>query len=58
LALVSVTGVTRAEVFLEGHEAHVEYDAAKCSVEALIAAVANAKDPGMPAVFRAALKKE
>lgn len=52
-----MTGVTRVEVRFEEHEAHVEYDASRCTVASLLAAVANAADPRMPAVLRAAVKK-
>ena len=56
-ALLSVKGVARALVTWEGHEAFVEYDPAQCSVAALIAAVANAKDPAVPMQFGATVKK-
>ena len=56
-ALLSVKGVARAVVTWEGHEAVVEYDPAQCSVDALIAAVANVKDPAMPMTFGATVKK-
>jgi copper chaperone CopZ len=56
-ALLSVKGVTRARVLLEGHEAQVEYDPAQCRVDDLIAAVAKAKDPAMPVYFSASVKK-
>ena len=57
-ALLSVKGVSRANVQLEGHEAHVEYDPRVCKVEDLIAAVAAANDPTMPAVhFNASVKR-
>jgi copper chaperone CopZ len=56
-ALLSVKGVRRAQVLLEGHAAHVEYDPAQCSVENLIAAVAQAKAPAMPMQFSATVKK-
>jgi copper chaperone CopZ len=52
-----VKGVRRAQVLLEGHAAHVEYDPAQCSVENLIAAVAQAKAPAMPMQFSATVKK-
>jgi copper chaperone CopZ len=57
-ALLSVKGVSRADVQFEGHEAHVDYDPRVCQVEDLIAAVATAKDPTMPMVhFNASVKK-
>ena len=56
-ALAAVKGVGRAGVVFERHEAYVEYDPTQCSVEMLLAAVAAAKDPNMPVVFRAAVKK-
>lgn len=56
-ALAAVKGVGRAEVVFERHEAYVEYDLTKCTVEMLLSAVAAAKDPNMPVVFRAAVKK-
>ncbi len=56
-ALLSVKGVTRAHVQLEGHEARVEYDPAQCRVDDLIAAVAKVKDPAMPMQFSATVKK-
>ena len=45
-ALLSVKGVTRAQVKLEGHEAIVTYDPAVAKIEAMIAAVAEAEGPG------------
>jgi copper chaperone CopZ len=56
-ALASVKGVRRADVFLENHEASVEYDATQCGVETLIAAVVSVKVPGMPTSFSAAVKE-
>ncbi len=44
-ALLSVKGVTRAQVRLEGHEAVVTYNPARAKVEAMIAAVAAAQGP-------------
>jgi hypothetical protein len=41
----------------ERHEAQVDYDAARCSVADLIAAVSRAADPAMPVPFAATLKK-
>ena len=56
-ALLSVKGVSRANVQFEGHEAQVEYDPAQCRVEDLILAVAKIKDPAMPVQFRASVKQ-
>ena len=44
-ALLSVKGVTRAQVKLEGHEAIVTYDPAVAKIEAMIAAVSEAEGP-------------
>lgn len=44
-ALLSVKGVTRARVTLEGHEALVTYDATQAKVEDLIKVVATAVGP-------------
>ena len=44
-ALLSVKGVTRADVSLEGHEAVVTYDTRAASVDDLINAVANVEGP-------------
>ena len=58
-ALLSVKGVSRADVQLEGHQAHVEYDPRVCKIEELIAAVATAKDATMPMVrFNASVKNK
>jgi copper chaperone CopZ len=56
-ALAAVNGVVRADVFFEGHEAVIEYDASRCTVDDLIAAVGGVKDPTMPVTFRAEVKK-
>lgn len=57
-ALLSVKGVLRATVQLEGHVAQVEFDPLQCKTEDLIAAVGGAKDPTMPmAHFTASVKK-
>ena len=57
-ALAAVKGVTRLTVSFERHEAHVEYDAARCGVADLLAAVGRIKDPTMPTTFSAMVKKE
>lgn len=44
-ALLSVNGVTRAQVSLEKHEAVVSYDPARAKVELMIEAVAEAEGP-------------
>ena len=44
-ALLSVKGVTRAQVRLERYEALVTYNPAVAKVEAMIAAVAEAEHP-------------
>jgi copper chaperone CopZ len=56
-ALLSIKGVQRADVMFEGHEARVEYDPTQCTVNDLLRAVANAKDPTMPVQFGATVKK-
>jgi copper chaperone CopZ len=56
-ALLSVRGVQRADVLFERHEAVVEYDPTQCTVNDLVSAVANAKDPTMPVRFAATVKK-
>jgi hypothetical protein len=58
-ALVGVKGVDRAQVTLEGHVAFVEYDPAhtECTIDTLIAAVANVKDTAVPMTFGATVKK-
>ena len=44
-ALLSVKGVSRAQVRLEGHQAVVTYDPARAKVADMIAAVATAEGP-------------
>jgi copper chaperone CopZ len=44
-ALLSVKGVTRAQVKLEGHEAIVTYDPAQAKIEDMIKAVGEAEGP-------------
>ena len=44
-ALLSVKGVTRAQVRLEQYEALVTYDPAVATIEAMIAAVGKAEHP-------------
>lgn len=55
-ALLSVKGVTRARVTLEGYEALVTYDSAQATVEDLIKAVATAEGPMGPNQYSAAVK--
>ena len=57
-ALLSVKGVTRAQVRLEGHEAIVTYDPAQATVEAMIKAVGAAEGPDGPNQYTATVKKE
>ena len=57
-ALLSVKGVTRAQVKLEGHEAIVTYDPAVAKIEAMIAAVGEAEGPGEgKGQYKATVKK-
>jgi copper chaperone CopZ len=44
-ALLSVKGVTRAQVRLEGYEALVSYDPELATIEAMIEAVGEAEHP-------------
>jgi len=44
-ALLSVKGVTRAQVKLEGYEAVVTYDPAQAKIEDMITAVGQAEGP-------------
>ena len=44
-ALLSVKGVTRARVKLEGYEAVVTYDPAQAKIEDMIKAVGQAEGP-------------
>ena len=57
-ALLSVKGVTRAQVRLEQHEAIVTYDASQATVEQMIKAVAAAEGPAGPNQYTATVKKE
>lgn len=57
-ALLSVKGVTRAQIKLEGWEAIVTYDPAKAKVEDMIKAVAEADGPPGPRPYKATVKKE
>jgi len=56
-ALLSVKGVTRAQVTLENHEAIVTFDPAEAKVEDLIKAVAAAEGPDGPGQYTAKVKK-
>lgn len=56
-ALLSVKGVTRAQVRLEGHEAIVTYDPAQAKVEEMIKAVSEAQGP-IGQEYSATVKKE
>ena len=57
-ALLSVKGVTRAQVRLEEHEAIVTYDPAVAKIEAMIAAVGEAEGPGEgKGQYKATVKK-
>lgn len=56
-ALLSVKGVTRAQVRLEEHEAVVTYDPSQATVEQMITAVSKAQGPG-PQEYTATVKKE
>jgi copper chaperone CopZ len=56
-ALLSVKGVTRAQVLLEGHEALVTYDPGQCKVEDLITAIGKAEGPMMANQYTAAIKR-
>ena len=55
-ALLSVKGVSRAKVTLEGHEAIVTYDSREATVQALIQAVNEAKGPAGSISYHAAIK--
>lgn len=57
-ALLSVKGVTRAQVRLEEHEALVTYDPSQTQVDDLITAVAEAEGPAGPRQYKATVKKE
>ena len=56
-ALLSVKGVTRAQVTLENHEAIVTFDPAQARVEDLIKAVAAAEGPDGAGQYTAKVKK-
>jgi copper chaperone CopZ len=56
-ALLSVQGVTRAQVSLDKQEALVTYDSGRCKVEDLISAIGKAEGPTMPNQYSAAIKK-
>lgn len=56
-ALLSVKGVTRAQVSLQEHEAVVTYDPAQCTVEDMIKAVSQAEGVETPGQYTASLKK-
>jgi copper chaperone CopZ len=55
-ALLSVKGVTRAQVRLEEHEAVVTYDPSVATIEQMIKAVSEAEGPG-PQEYKATVKK-
>ena len=57
-ALLSVTGVARARISLDDHEAVVEYDPAQTKVEEIIAAVAKAEGVDNPGQYKATVKKK
>ena len=57
-ALLSVKGVTRAQVKLEGYEATVTYDPAQAKIEDMIKAVGEAEGPWGPKQYTASVKKE
>ena len=57
-ALLSVKGVTRAQVRLEEHEAIVTFDPTQATVEAMIKAVAAAEGPDGRGQYTATVKKE
>lgn len=57
-ALLSVKGVTRAQVRLEHYEAVVTYDPAIAQIDNMIKAVAEAEHPiGGRGVYKATVKK-
>ena len=56
-ALLSVKGVTRAQVRLEGHEATVTYDPAQAKIEDMIKAIGEAQGP-VGQRYSATVKKE
>lgn len=53
---MSVKGVTRAQVKLEGYEAIVTFDASQATVEDLIKAVAAAEGPDGKGQYTAKVK--
>ena len=58
-ALLSVKGVTRAQVRLEHYEAVVTYDPDVAKVEEMLDAVAEATHPiGGPGVYKATVKEK
>ena len=58
-ALLSVKGVTRAQVKLEGHEAVVTYDPAQAKIEDMIKAVGQAEGPADGrGQYKASVKKK
>lgn len=57
-ALLSVKGVTRAQVRLEEHEAIVTFDPVQATVEEMIKAIAAAEGPAGPKQYTATVKKE
>lgn len=56
-ALLSVKGVTRAQVKLEGYEAIVTYDPGQAKIEDMIKAVSEAQGP-IGQQYTATVKKE
>jgi len=56
-ALMSVKGVTRARVTLEGYEAVVTYDPKQATVEDLIKAVGEQEGVAYPRQYKATVKK-
>ena len=56
-ALLSVKGVTRAQVSLQDHEAVVTYDPTQATVEDMIKAVSKAEGVETPGQYRASVKK-
>lgn len=57
-ALLSVKGVSRAQVKLEEYEAIVTYDAAQTTIDDLIAAVGKAEGPAGPGQYTAKVKEK
>lgn len=56
-ALLSVKGVTRAQVNLETHEALVTYDPTQAKIDDMIKAVGEAEGPAGPRQYKASVKK-